>query len=230
MYTGIVTHRGRIVDARSAGNGADEQMLRRLTLETGAPLDVAIGDSVALDGVCLTVVGIDEAKLDFDAIPETLRLTTLGERVAGDDVNVEVSLKAGDPMGGHWVQGHVDGTGLVAAIERRDDDLRMVIEVPLGLHEGLIAKGSVTLDGVSLTVGEVWREADQGRFSVYLIPHTLEVTGLGERRPGDRVNIEVDVVGRWVAHHVRRAMEGLARPTDDGGRQIETSEPSGEHQ
>jgi len=212
----------------SSVNGAEA--LRRLTLDTGTPLDVAIGDSVALDGVCLTVVRIEDAQLDFEAIPETLRLTTLGERVAGDEVNVEVSLKAGDPMGGHWVQGHVDGTGSVAAIERRDDDVRMVIEVPLGLHEGLIAKGSVTLDGVSLTVGEVWLEdgaAETGRFSVYLIPHTLEVTGLGARNPGDRVNIEVDVVGRWVAHHVQRAMEGLARPTYDGDRRTATSEPAG---
>ncbi len=233
MFTGIVTHRGRVVNTQAIGSGNGEgDSLVRLTLDTGTPLNVGIGDSVALDGVCLTVVRTEGAQLDFEAVPETLRLTSLGQRVVGDEVNVEAALKAGDAMGGHWVQGHVDGTGHVTDVERQGDDVRMVIEVSERLHEGLIPKGSVTVDGVSLTVGEVWREdgdAKRGRFSIYLIPHTLDVTGLGGRKPGDQVNIEVDVVGRWVAHHVQRALQGIELPTDVGGSGIAGSEHAGEN-
>ncbi len=160
MFTGIVTHRGRVVNAETVGDG--DAALRRLTLDTKTPLEgVAVGDSIALDGCCLTVVRIDGSRLDFEAVPETLRLTTLGERSAGDEVNLETALKAGDVMGGHWVQGHVDGTGRITEVRQVGDDVRMVVEVPSRLHEGLIAKGSVTVDGVSLTVGEVWREGGE---------------------------------------------------------------------
>jgi len=114
-------------------------------------------------------------------------------------------------LGGHMVQGHVEGVGSVRAIETQGEDVRMVIDVPAALFAGLIPKGSVTIDGVSLTIGEVLPEA--GAFSVYLVPHTLAVTGLGTKAPGDKVNVEPDIMGRWVEHHVRRILDRPEIPT-----------------
>jgi len=202
MFTGIVTHRGTLEflhPARDAHAGL------RLGIRPQAPLEgLAVGDSVSVDGVCLTVTALQEGRLSFDAIPETLRKTTLGERSVGEVVNLERALRAGDALGGHWVQGHVDGIGTLREIERRGEDVRMVLAVEEALHAGLLPKGSVTLDGVSLTVGEVWQEGDRRLFSVYLIPHTLEVTGLGRLEGGAHVNVEADILGRWVLHHLER--------------------------
>ena len=202
MFTGIVTHRGRIEGAESAPGAAG---LLRLVVRPLAPMPgLVLGDSVALDGCCLTVVSIGDGRLSFDAVPETLRKTTLGDRVSGDFVNLEAALKLGDALGGHWVQGHVDGVGTVRAVERHGEDVRLVIGLPEALRGDMLPKGSVTLDGVSLTVGEVWDEKGEERFGVYLIPHTLEVTGFGTKAAGARVNIEADVLGRWVRHHLER--------------------------
>lgn len=210
MFTGIVTHRGRIDSLEPTGSESD---LLRLRLRPEPPWDgPAIGDSVAVDGVCLTVVARAEGDLAFDAIPETLRRTTLGRRVVGDLVNLEGALRLGDPLGGHWVQGHVDGVGQIVEVTRRSEDVRMVLEVSDELYAGMLQKAGVALDGVSLTVGEVWREGGSGRFCVYLIPHTLEVTGLGAKGPGDPLNVEADILGRWVEHHVRR-MRGEDAPS-----------------
>lgn len=202
MFTGIVTHRGTLEALEPLPGDAG---VLRICLRPDAPLvGLAIGDSVALDGCCLTVVAFDEGTLAFDAIPETLRKTSLGDRVVGDVVNLEAALRTGDALGGHWVQGHVDGVGILRAIERDDEEVRMTLGVPATLAGDLLPKGSVTVDGVSLTVGEVWQEAGEERFRIYLIPHTLEVTGLGGKAVGDRVNLEADVLGRWVKHHLAR--------------------------
>ena len=204
MYTGIVTHRGTLTSLVPA----DADGALRLVVRPDRPMEgLVIGDSVAVDGCCLTVTALEDGTLSFDAIPETLRKTTLGARTVGDVVNLECPLRMGEALGGHWVQGHVDGIGRIAEIERRGEDVRMVIAVSDDLHAGMLPKGSVTLDGVSLTVGEVWQEegaAPSGRFCVYLIPHTLEVTGLGGRTAGDTLNVEADVMGRWVLHHLER--------------------------
>jgi riboflavin synthase len=196
MFTGIVTHRGVVEGLEPrAGRAA------RLTVRPDRPMEgLADGASVAVDGVCLTVVAREDGRLAFDVVPETLRRTTLGERGPGDRVNLERALRVGDELGGHWVQGHVDGVGDVTAVERRGGDVRMTVALPPGLDGAAVPKGSVTLDGVSLTVGEVWREGPREALSVYLIPHTLAVTGLGERRAGARVNVEADPLGRWVKH------------------------------
>ncbi len=212
MFTGIVTHRGTLeaLDAAPAGEG-----ILRLRLRPDAPLEgLAIGDSVALDGCCLTIVALEAGTLSFEAIPETLRKTTLGDRALGEVVNLEAALRTGDALGGHWVQGHVDGVGVLRALEHGEDQVRMTIGVPEALRGDLLPKGSITVDGVSLTVGEVWAEAGEERFSVYLIPHTLGVTGLGTKAAGDRVNLEADVLGRWVKHHLARfaSGEGPAQP------------------
>ncbi len=201
MFTGIVTHRGRIDGLEPAGPDG----LLRLRIATEPPIEpLGVGDSVALDGCCLTVTQLEGGAMSFDAIPETLRKTTLGDRSIGDVVNLEGAMRMGDALGGHWVQGHVDGVGTVRAIEVQGEDWRMIIGLPEELRGDMLPKGSVTVDGVSLTVGEVWTEDGEERFSVYLIPHTLEVTGLGSKSVGDRVNLEGDVMGRWVKHHLER--------------------------
>jgi riboflavin synthase alpha subunit len=211
VFTGIVTQRGRVVSAGAARGDAPARLVVELER---AVAGIAVGDSVALDGVCLTAAALDGLRVAFDVVPETLRRTTLGARRPGDRVNVEAALRAGDPLGGHLVQGHVDGVGTVEGVERSGPDVRLTVRLPAVLAGATIPKGSVAVDGVSLTVGE----SGEGRFSVYLVPHTLAATGLGEKGPGDRVNLEADVVGRWVEHHVRRALSGPrgGPPAEDG--------------
>jgi len=206
MFTGIVTQRAVVSDVEPVAGSAAGAL--RLSLRLAAPIPGAVvGDSIALDGCCLTIVSIRGSDVAFEAIPETLRKTTLGARRGGDRVNVEAALKMGDALGGHLVQGHVDGVGVVSGAERTGGDVRMTIDLPPVLRGAVIPKGSVTVDGVSLTVGE----CDDRSFSIYLIPHTLDVTGLGEKRAGDAVNLEADVIGRYVEHHVRRVLAALGR-------------------
>jgi len=205
VFTGIVTHRGHIVEIRATEGEGQRLLLRPEPVFERA----GVGDSIACDGVCLTVAAHVEDALAFDVVPETLRRTTLGERRSGDVLNLEPSLRQGDELGGHMVQGHVEGVGHVRAVETRGEDVRMVIDVPAALFVGLIPKGSVAVDGVSLTIGEVLA----GAFSVYLVPHTLAVTGLGSKTPGASVNVEPDVMGRWVEHHVRRILGKPETPT-----------------
>jgi riboflavin synthase len=154
----------------------------------------ATGDSIAVSGCCLTVVERDGDVVAFDAVPETLRRTTLGGLAAGGRVNLEDSLRAGEPLGGHFVQGHVDGVGEVASLEPEGDGARLAVRAPAELRRYLAPKGSIAVAGVSLTVAAL---TDDG-FEVALIPHTLAVTTLGELIPGDRVNLETDVLARHV--------------------------------
>jgi riboflavin synthase len=153
-----------------------------------------IGDSIAINGCCLTVVKIDGADMSFEAGPETLQRTNLGRLRPADRVNLESSLRMGDALGGHLVAGHVDAVG---RLERRDDDgpwCTMWFTAPGGLTRQMASKGSVAIDGVSLTLVDV----EANRFSVALIPHTLEATTLGKLRPGDEVNLETDVLAKYV--------------------------------
>lgn len=202
MFTGIVSQRAVVADVAPSPSG--EAGVVRLVLELERAVAVAVGDSVAIDGVCLTAVEIDDRRVRFDVVPESMRRTTLGRRRAGDRVNVETSLRMGDPLGGHLVVGHVDGVGTIAAVERRGDDVRVEVALPDAMRGATVSKGSIAIDGVSLTVGE----SDERSFSVYLIPHTLAATGLGQKRAGDAVNLEADLVGRYVEHHVRRWLSG----------------------
>jgi riboflavin synthase len=190
VFTGIVEFMGRIASISPAEGGV------RLWVEAGPLADEAKqGDSVAVDGCCLTVVGASGARLAFDAVPETLRRTTLGRRAAGDPVNLEMPLRPVDRLGGHFVQGHVDAVAEV--LDRRDEggDVTMTFRVPQGLRGQIVEKGSVAIDGVSLTVATV----GAGTFSVALIPHTLAVTTLGCRARGDAVNLECDILAKYVA-------------------------------
>ena len=178
MFTGLVCEVGRVA---SFDDG-------RLVVEAATTAE--LGDSVAVDGVCLTVVGTGGGALAFDVVPETLsRVKAFGERV-----NLEPALRAGDPLGGHYVQGHVDGIGRVAAVEPERDGARIRIEPPAELLRYLVEKGSVAIDGVSLTVAAVGETA----FEVALIPHTLAATTLSRLEPGDSVNLEADVLAKYV--------------------------------
>ena len=182
MFTGLIQGTARVA-------ALDEGRLR---LE--AALDVAEGDSVAVNGVCLTATGVGDGAFGADVMPETLRRTSLGALAPGDHVNVELPLRAGDPMGGHVVQGHVDGTGTVDSVTEEGFARLVRVSAPAELLRYVVEKGSIAVDGVSLTVFEV----DDDGFTVSLIPETLERTTLGDAAPGRTVNLEVDVLAKYV--------------------------------
>ncbi len=190
MFTGIIQAIGTI--ARVEPRSGDT----RLVIDaTGLDMaDVAIGDSICVSGVCLTAVAIDASTFAADVSIETLSCTTLGMLKSGDCVNLEKSLRLADRLGGHLVSGHVDGVGQVVAVEPDARSQRWAFEVPSALSRYIAAKGSVCIDGVSLTVNEV----AANRFGVNLIPHTIGATTFQDKRVGDAVNIEVDLIARYV--------------------------------
>ncbi len=195
MFTGLVEEMAKVVGVESKGNSSDLTLESRLICD-----DAAIGDSICINGCCLTVVAIDGNHLTFQAGEETLSRTNLGELSAGDHVNVERSLAVGQRMGGHYVSGHVDA---VATVDQRIEDgpwATFWFRLPAELTRQMASKGSVAVDGISLTLVDV----QQDRFSVALIPHTLEVTTLGTRQPGDAVNIETDLLAKYVQQQLQR--------------------------
>jgi riboflavin synthase len=195
MFTGIVQEIGAIerIEART-GSGAAEDRRIEVSFATIARERLNLGDSICVDGVCLTVAALGASTFAADVSGETLRVTTLGAKAAGARVNLEPALRAGDSLGGHWVSGHVDGIAEVLATSNDARSLRVDFSAPNALARYVARKGSVTLDGVSLTVNEV----DGVKFSVNLIPHTLEVTTLGRLATGARVNLEIDLLARYV--------------------------------
>jgi riboflavin synthase len=197
VFTGLVEEVGRVRSVRLHGGG-DCPGGAALSVGCAVVLDdAAVGDSIAVDGVCLTVTALDAGGFTADLMGETLARTALGDRAAGDPVNLERALPAsglGARLGGHLVQGHVDGVGVVRAIEPHAEWTTVTYELPGELARYVAEKGSVTVDGTSLTVTAV----DDTSFSVGLIPHTLAVTTHGARRVGDRVNVEVDVIAKYV--------------------------------
>jgi riboflavin synthase len=195
MFTGIVTDVGEVLSVEERGEG-----LRQLTIACAYdPASIAIGASISCSGVCMTAVatGASGARGTFsvDAAAETLRLTTVGRWQRGTRVNLERSLKMGDELGGHLVSGHVDGLADLLTREDLTDMARFTLRVPKPLARFMAQKGSVALDGVSLTVNDVMDDA----FSVLIIPHTLAVTTLGALKQGDSINLEVDVMARYAA-------------------------------
>ncbi len=195
MFTGIVQAQGIVRAVRASAEDRD------LTVTCPAEVTDRLtpGASVSLDGVCQTVTRLADGEFDVHAIAETLRVTTLGELGEGDPVNLETSLGAGDPLGGHFVQGHVDGVARVVAVEPRGESITYRFEAEADLVRQLVPKGSVAIDGISLTVGPV---VGQNSFEVYIIPHTAEVTGLSRKKTGDRVNLETDVLGKYVLRYL----------------------------
>lgn len=196
MFTGLVAGVARVLALEPGPRGG-----RRLRVERPEALDwaAAAGESVAVSGVCLTVVGSQGRALEFDLAEETCRVTTLGGLRPGELVNLERPLRLADRLGGHLVLGHVDGVGEVEGVWSEGEGARLRVRVPSALRPLLVPKGSVAVDGVSLTVAALGAAA----FEVALVPHTLAVTTLGQRRDGDRVNLEMDVIGK----HVRAWME-----------------------
>jgi len=197
MFTGIVETVGKIVRLEKSGD------LAQIVADAPAvSVGVKRGDSIAVNGACLTVTTIDGGRLTFEAVAETLARTNLGELAIGSGVNLERAMRADQRLDGHIVQGHVDAVGRVRALNREGADVRLFIDCDPGFSVLLVDKGSVAIDGVSLTVVH----AEARGFDVALIPHTLESTTLSHRRAGDRVNLEADVLGKYVKHYVERVL------------------------
>jgi riboflavin synthase len=193
MFTGIVEHRGSVVSVERADGAL------RLVVDPGPITGIPIGGSIAVNGVCLTAVDAPEGQLAFDLVAETLDRSTLGRLQPGDPVNLERPMPADGRFDGHIVQGHVDGVGEIQALEPDGEGRRMRVRVPVDMARYLVEKGSVTIDGVSLTVAAV----DGQELEIALIPHSLEVTTLGLRTVGEEVNLEVDVLAKYVEKLLR---------------------------
>ena len=190
MFTGIITDVGRVSDVKLLDKG------KRFRISTGYDTStIEIGASISHNGVCLTVVSKGDGVIEVEAWEEALRLSTLGELSKGDPVNLERSLKIGDELGGHLVSGHVDGLAVITDIKDEGDAMRFILEAPEHLAKFIAPKGSVALDGTSLTINNV----EGNVFDVLLIRHTLEVTTWGNRSVGDRLNLEVDQMARYAA-------------------------------
>ena len=199
MFTGIVAGTGRIAELE--GNDViriviDFAMVSTEGLEEGA--------SVSVDGVCLTVVDINGKYISFDVIPETLSLTTLGEKIVGNWVNLERALKMGDELGGHLLSGHIMGVGEIIERTSGDDHLDLLIDCPDDILKFVQQKGYIAIDGISLTIGEV----DEGGFALHLIPETMKLTTIGGKQLGEHVNIEVDSMTQTIVSTVERVLGG----------------------
>ena len=195
MFTGIVRELGVLAGAEEAGGG------RRLVVQ--APETAArtsAGDSVSINGCCLTATAIDAGSIAFDVVPETVARSTLGDLVPEDRVNVEPAIRAGEALGGHYVQGHVDAVGRIQSVEAEGEGLRVFVEAPDDVLRYCVEKGSITVDGVSLTVAELAPDA----FAVALVPHSLAETTLAALEPGQRVNLEADVLAKYVERLIAR--------------------------
>ncbi|TLY58061.1 MAG: riboflavin synthase [Gammaproteobacteria bacterium] len=206
MFTGIVQDVGRVQELGK--RGGDARMV--VAFERLDPAGIRVGDSICVQGVCLTVTELLGRAFAADVSRETLSLTTLGDLAVGSPLNLETSLRAGDPLGGHLVSGHVDGVAQVVAISGDARSLRLKIAVPSELARYIARKGSITVDGVSLTINEV----EDAIFGVNIIPHTQAVTTLGRLTVGVRVNLEVDQVARYV-EQLLPGFSDLRRQQDD---------------
>jgi len=208
VFTGIVEEQGVVDRLERQGESLLLTVRARRVME-----DLAVSQSVSVSGACLTVVGRTEDTFTVVLAPETLRRTTLGALQVGDAVNLERAVRVGDRMGGHYVQGHVDGVGKIVAVEPEGDSLMMTIEPPRALLLFIVEKGFVAVDGVSLTVAG----RDATTFKVALVAYTRSVVTLGQKRPGDRVNIEVDIVAKYVATLVTGYLERFEERACNGG-------------
>ena len=196
MFTGIIQHLGKVAKLEPT------QMGLKLVIDTnGWDHNPQLGESIAVSGCCLTVAEFNTISLLFDVIQQTLNMTTLGELIVGSQVNIEPAVTANSMMSGHLVQGHIDGVGLVQEVARDDEESRVKIQPPDELLDYIIAKGSIAVDGISLTIadlGKTW-------FEIALIPTTLKLTALGEIEVGNKVNLETDYIAKTVVHYMRRS-------------------------
>jgi riboflavin synthase len=189
VFTGIIRELGRVESVNGESTGIRLRVVAPVTASS-----TAAGDSVAVNGVCLTAVEVEGGVLAFDAVPETLRRSSLSRLAEGGSVNIEPAVRAGEPLGGHIVQGHVDGVGRVLRLEPEGEGARLAVEAPQDLRRYIVEKGSITVEGVSLTIAALAADS----FEIALVPHTLQVTTLGSLAPDDEVNLEVDVLAKYV--------------------------------
>ncbi len=207
MFTGIIEGLGVIRSTRQVSGGM------RISIDTGFDLgDTRIGDSIAVNGVCLTATSVSEKHFDADASPETMTKTTLGDLKIGTRVNLERALRFTDRLGGHLVTGHIDGTGIIRDKQKAGNALIFTFGVNADLSAYMVSKGSVAIDGISLTINRCGRDF----FEVSIIPHTAGMTTLGFRRAGDVVNIETDIIGKYVNHFLTIGRTGNDNPSDGG--------------
>jgi riboflavin synthase len=198
MFTGIIKGIGTITSVSKSKSGA-EIIIRVRLGKFGRGLKK--GDSVCINGTCLTATKLSRGEAEFELVSETIRRTNLGQTKSGDMVNIERSLRVGDRLEGHFVLGHVDGTGVIEDIQKVSSETTIWIKLDKRLRKSLVPKGSIAVDGVSLTLVGV----EGNHISVSLIPHTLKVTTLGMKRRGDRVNIEIDILGKYVMNNLPKA-------------------------
>ena len=201
MFTGLIQAVGQVAAIERQESSARLEISSK---EIAA--QIAQGDSVSVNGTCLTVVSFDESKFAVDVMVQTLNLTSTGSLAVGSAVNLELATRTADRLGGHIVQGHVDGVGKVVAISAEQQWTRMDLSIPKDLMKYVVAQGSICLEGVSLTVGELNDPADQ--ISVWLIPETLAKTNLSQKKNGDSLNIEVDVLAKYVERLIARGQDG----------------------
>ncbi len=198
MFTGIIQHLGKVAKIQP------NQMGRKLVIDTsGWDHNPQSGESIAINGCCLTVAEIADNSLHFDVIQQTLKMTTLGELKPGNSVNIEPAVTATSMMSGHLVQGHIDGVGVVLGVVRSGDESRVKIQPPDDLLDYIIAKGSIAVDGISLTIADL----DKTWFEIALIPTTLKLTTVGAIKVGDKVNLETDYIAKTVVHYLKRSQD-----------------------
>jgi riboflavin synthase len=203
MFTGLIEAVGTVAEVKAAAGGF------RIRIETSLAADLSPGDSLAVNGVCLTVIAVDGRGVHADIGPETARVTTLGSMRSGQQVNLERPMRADGRVGGHFVQGHIDGTGIVEEIRPDGDSHWLTISFDRGLSPYLIRKGSIAVDGVSLTVAGLGGNV----FDVMIIPFTWTNTALSTLQVRERVNIECDMIGKYVARAIELAEEGRLKPS-----------------
>lgn len=196
MFTGIIEHTGEVVERREGVHGVTFVVAAPRLVEGMRP-----GDSVAINGVCHTIENLRTAGLEVTSVAQTLRLTTMGDLVKGDLVNLERAANATTALGGQIVQGHVDGVGVVVSFDEADDERRLTIALPEEIHETVVDRGSIAVDGVSLTVA---RRHEQPRITIAIVPYTSAHTVIANYREGARVNVEADVIGKYVKQYVDR--------------------------
>lgn len=208
MFTGIIEDLGKVQSIQKGSHSAKLRIASALIVS-----DVKVGDSIAVNGICLTVTSYDSAGFVVDVMPETLKRTNLGELKPGQEVNLERALRLSDRLGGHLVSGHIDGVGTLSKCEKQDIAVILEITYPRELGKYLVAKGSVAIDGTSLTVVDVRPDS----FTVSLIPHTRGITTLGRRQPGDTVNLEMDVVAKYLEKLISFRGENQSPAQTSGG-------------
>jgi riboflavin synthase len=208
MFTGIIESFGTIKAIGSRGEGKVLQINCDLDLS-----ETRIGDSIAVNGACLTATGVDKQSFKVDMAPETVQRTTFKHLNVGSRVNIERALKLSDRIDGHLVSGHIDGTGTIASIERKSNALILKIKVPTELGEEMIEKGSVAVEGISLTINQILDSGSDKEFQISIIPHTAAITTIGLKRPGDEVNIETDMIGKYIKQIL---IKGSASKNDAG--------------